>query len=556
MDQRQLSFFAGILALATISAGPAPQTGMLEQSVRPEVRPKIVVPVAVDLPYRQIVDPLRKRNGSTSVGDTSDGELLDARRLPNESPVHYVLGDHRERPTHYSTDEMIGLLLDAAGHAAGKNSGFRLGIGNMSAPEGGDIEWSASHNNGRDADVAFPFRDATGKLVEVPTLIEVKRDGTPKAGPALTFDVPAGWDIVEGLLRSEHAEIQWIFVYAPLKAKLLEHARRIGADPEILARAEEVLHQPSDSANHNDHFHVRIACTRDDRLEGCVNRGPDWEWIENYDDEVARRVDELLRGTMDSDPEVGSAAVAYLDRLDVPERALDLAAALPYQAPSTQLRTIDLLAQWDSRGVAFPLIALAQSSPEDEVRVKALWALGRLADQASGPALAELIRVGGRPLASGQSLRAAAADAHRNIYSAESVPALIEALSDASPDTRAAVARVLHRVTGQVSPAEPGQALSADQLNTVVTFWTEWYAQHGQDPREEWLRRAFNEAGYAVSDLRSRSSLRQLARAVNDRRDELAFNADRLLVQFTGEWTPSENWSKDRRVRFWRDVVD
>ena len=66
--------------------------------------------------------------------------------------------------------------------------------------------------------------------------------------------------------------VQWVFVAAPLRNMLLDHALRIG-EPELLReRARRVLVQPSDSSRHDDHFHVRIACPPDDR-PGCVDGG-------------------------------------------------------------------------------------------------------------------------------------------------------------------------------------------------------------------------------------------------------------------------------------------
>ena len=38
-----------------------------------------------------------------------------------------------------------------------------------------------------------------------------------------------------------------------------------GEDPSLLERAEAILHQPGDSAPHDDHLHVRIFCAEDDR---------------------------------------------------------------------------------------------------------------------------------------------------------------------------------------------------------------------------------------------------------------------------------------------------
>jgi penicillin-insensitive murein endopeptidase len=44
-------------------------------------------------------------------------------------------------------------------------------------------------------------------------------------------------------------------------------------------KAEQLLHQPRDSANHDDHIHLRIACTAEEKIAGCSGGGPAWPWL-------------------------------------------------------------------------------------------------------------------------------------------------------------------------------------------------------------------------------------------------------------------------------------
>ena len=41
-----------------------------------------------------------------------------------------------------------------------------------------------------------------------------------------------------------------------------------------------MLAQPGDSAPHDDHFHVRVACTPAERVLGCQDGGPLWPWLD------------------------------------------------------------------------------------------------------------------------------------------------------------------------------------------------------------------------------------------------------------------------------------
>ncbi len=79
-----------------------------------------------------------------------------------------------------------------------------------------------------------------------------------------------------------------------LRRALLDHAAASGASAEVLRRARAVLKQPSDSSPHAEHFHVRLFCGADERLQGCLDAPPFHPWIRRFDDEVARWVAALL----------------------------------------------------------------------------------------------------------------------------------------------------------------------------------------------------------------------------------------------------------------------
>ena len=100
----------------------------------------IAWPDAISLPYAQIVDPERYIPGTVSLGTTSDGHLVHGARVPLDGHAHHVLHEHRGRPTHYGTEEIVALVLDAADHYAARYPGERIALGNFSEHEGGDID--------------------------------------------------------------------------------------------------------------------------------------------------------------------------------------------------------------------------------------------------------------------------------------------------------------------------------------------------------------------------------------------------------------------------------
>ncbi|MFT6398417.1 MAG: penicillin-insensitive murein endopeptidase [Bradymonadia bacterium] len=500
----------------------------------------------MDVPYTQTVDPARYVGGAVSIGTTSTGSLNNPVQLPLAGDNHYVLDEHLDRDTHWGTDELVRILTEAAA-VVHERHGARTGIGNMSAPRGGDIRWSRSHNNGRDADVAFYVVDANDDHVEVPTLYTALADGSIRRREGLRFDVERGWTFVEAMLSSTIVQVQWIFLYDPLKQELLAHARSIGADPRIIALASDIVHQPGDSAPHDDHFHIRIFCTRSDRLEGCENWGPEWEHANLYADAVGARVDELLRGLADPSEERARECLDRLHELNGEAIAHELARSLPHVSPSIQLAIMDRLAEFDVPGVSGPLIALLESSPDAAVRTQAAWLLGYLADPTSARGLAALVATDGDSLGSGDSLRRSAAHALRNVFAPEGVEDLIAGAGDLDPLTRATVSNVLARATGFLSA---DIAPTADQS---TAFWTDWWTAHSGTTQGQWYFEAFEGLGYAGTATTWESvSNAQFLRALSDDRPHVRFIADRTLKSRTGTWTPSEGWSTVERERFWR----
>jgi penicillin-insensitive murein endopeptidase len=99
---------------------------------------------------------------------------------------------------------------------------------------------------------------------------------------------------------------------------LLDHARAHGKDPWVVDRAARLLLQPGDSLPHDDHFHVRLACTLRERALGCVDGAPLWPWmikdwekgdaLPNDDDAVLDLMEPLTAGTLHGPPDPTRAA--------------------------------------------------------------------------------------------------------------------------------------------------------------------------------------------------------------------------------------------------------
>ncbi len=74
-----------------------------------------------------------------------------------------------------------------------------------------------------------------------------------------------------------------MFVCHEIEALLIDHARALGEPDTLVWQAETVMLEPSDSLRHDDHVHLRIACSPEEAVAGCSGGGPRWQWLPPYE---------------------------------------------------------------------------------------------------------------------------------------------------------------------------------------------------------------------------------------------------------------------------------
>jgi penicillin-insensitive murein endopeptidase len=157
-----------------------------------------------------------------------------------------------------------------------------LSVGDISIRGGGPLAPHFSHRSGRDADLLFYVSTLDGAPVQSPGFVHFDPDGLawdPDHKRYLRLDVEREWLLVEALLTDPDARIQWLFVSRVVEALLLEWARAKGVDYALWARAEEVMLQPNPGGVHDDHLHVRTACSAAEITQGCEHTGPMRAWL-------------------------------------------------------------------------------------------------------------------------------------------------------------------------------------------------------------------------------------------------------------------------------------
>jgi penicillin-insensitive murein endopeptidase len=248
-----------------------------------------------------------------SVGVPHRGVITDARALATSGDGFRLLRDTRVRWGH---PRLVAAIEHAAREvAAVRPGGAPLMVADLSHRAGGAAEGHRSHRTGRDADLLLYASTPDGRSVETPGFIRFGPDGLAETRDArgrsfLRIDLERQWLLVKALVASRDAHVQWIFVAHWLEALIIEYARARGEDEELVWHAETVLLQPRDSAAHDDHLHVRIACSADEAVAGCEGGGPRWPWLEPLpalaslpDEELAQAlVGDLLEGSTGASP--------------------------------------------------------------------------------------------------------------------------------------------------------------------------------------------------------------------------------------------------------------
>ncbi|MBI2893209.1 MAG: penicillin-insensitive murein endopeptidase [Deltaproteobacteria bacterium] len=247
---------------------------------------------------------------SVSVGTSSHGYLRSGVRMPLAGPGFKVV---RDPEAAFGTARMVGLITRAAAAVERRlGPGPDLRVGDLSLEAGGRIEGHGSHRAGRDADVLYFARDAAGRPAD-PGAMAFRRTGEgERDGRRYRLDTTRTWALVEAMLTDSEVEVQWIFCSHGIKVLLIEEAlaQGEGADLELVRRAAWILHRPSNSRPHDDHLHVRIFCSEEERALGCADTAPLWAWS-SADEKLpaSSATDEEILAALGSEPE-GTGRVA------------------------------------------------------------------------------------------------------------------------------------------------------------------------------------------------------------------------------------------------------
>lgn len=216
-----------------------------------------------------------------SVGLPNQGVLTEGVLLPESGPG---FERYRQADSHYWGLPRLVAAIERAAAIVEETEpgGAPLYVGDLSSRFGGKIPNHASHRTGRDVDLLYYVTNVYGQSLKSPGFVNIGGDGLA-ADPAnhnfVRLDVDRQWQLTRALLTDSNVDLLWLFVSRDIEALLVQHARALGEPATLVWRAEQLLHQPRDSAPHDDHMHVRIACTTAEMPQGCEGGGPHWPWF-------------------------------------------------------------------------------------------------------------------------------------------------------------------------------------------------------------------------------------------------------------------------------------
>lgn len=219
-----------------------------------------------------------------SIGMPHRGVLTQSVDLPRKGLGYRWLRDDER---HFATARFASALERAAAAVARARPGGMLVVGDLSMRRGGQLLPHLSHRTGRDADLLLYLTTLDGAPVESPGFVHVGSDALAWDDAHkrfLRFDVERQWLLVKALVEDDEARIQWLFSSRVVEAMLIEWAIARGEPGETILRAQQVMLQPEPGGVHDDHMHVRTACSRQEMACGCEHTGPVRPWIAAKDD--------------------------------------------------------------------------------------------------------------------------------------------------------------------------------------------------------------------------------------------------------------------------------
>ena len=499
---------------------------------------------------------LRPPRGSLSVGRTNGGAIRNAAEVPLQGPGYAFFSNIQERKSNFATREMALLIPRVALAVRREYRGAVLGIGNISVEEGGPIGQSVSHRSGRDVDLGMYAFDRRGRRVNLRAFRKFERDGWDRQHK-YRFDTQRNLALMVALLTDSKVEVQWIFVAEWLKVRLIAEAWEQAVDPAIIDRMESILHQPGDSNPHQDHYHVRIYCSVDDRRHGCIERGPIWDWVDLGDAAFEAYVSRLIEASRVQSTRWRRRVVQHLGLIRaegaVP-RLLELTGDSDLKVRTAAIEALQRVRSDDS----FPTLITAARDMSDAGVAARVIRIALTLDHPAANHVARQILDGdtaspfSEDVRTGEVIRAALRRLGLigTVHDFQRIECFLR--SDTQKTKKAAVV-ALERLTGR-SYRHRTAGVSAP------IFWEDFRNTVHAHSRADWFIHSLRRAGLPLGKEVGMKDVPALIDAVRNKNTLVAHTASRLLTHITGH--PIDPRARNARNTqrawrtFWRHLLE
>lgn len=475
-----------------------------------------------------------------SVGDTRDGYLIHGKALPSPNPWVRQLPVQYERGIIYGTTELISLIMDTAKAMQKRYPGSIMMMGNMGLREGGDIPYSVSHNAGRDADIAFYMVEAaTGEAAYLDNMYKINGRLLTQDGK-YRFDLEKNTTLIEQLLSHPGIDVQFIFVAKHLRQAILRTLKRREASPEVMRRFEAVVQI---QAAHNDHFHVRVYCSKADICAGCVDRSLIHA---HHEDPVAVRASCVEKHARILSRKSSSAdeKAASLQRLALMGEAQSYEASILKSLrheEATVRAAAALAAQSLGKEASAALAAQYEKEQDGDVRLALLKSLIQVQAAAARGYVHEAIARGGQEKS---AMMPVIIDYIRHYPETSDLDILLTAFEKATDEAqRQTLLSLAYMVANRPTCTEEYSVC----FNKIKT----WYEENRHKTRNDWLISGFAEGGFVIPTL-SNEAIPVLLDAIMGEA-EVSHNARLVLSSLSHQKQDTLSWTAhDARWYFTR----
>src|SRR5262249_16322092 len=124
-----------------------------------------------------LVSAVSSHLAGRSLGSPTEGHLLGGAHL-DDAPYLRVVPAYGAGDVRWGLESLVGALDRAARSVRKQYPDAVMSVGHLSRAGGGELDRHASHESGRDADVAFYVKSWAGKPLYADHFVAFKGDGT------------------------------------------------------------------------------------------------------------------------------------------------------------------------------------------------------------------------------------------------------------------------------------------------------------------------------------------------------------------------------------------